>query len=215
MCWAQYPLPPRSVLGLLGPPYADNRRFDERGSGTAQVFDNEKDWQVFALHHVESEKSPAYRCEGVSHDTRHMADLRKAVLVGWKKIAPMKQFISFLLVGGLAASLNWSSRFLFSIWFNFEVAIVLAFVVGLTTGFVLMRGFVFEGREKSVAPQVSMYVLINGLGLLQTLGVSIVLARWILPGLGLSTNSEGIAHLFGVLVPVITSYFGHRKFTFK
>src|ERR1700682_573307 len=125
----------------------------------------------------------------------------------------MKRFIAYLLAGGVAALLNWSSRFLFSLWFNYPVSIVLAFIVGLISGFVLMRWLVFDGARKSAATQVPFYLLVNLLALVQTLCVSLILAKWVIPGVGLSIRPEGPAHLIGVLVPVVTSYFGHKYFT--
>ena len=127
----------------------------------------------------------------------------------------MSRFIAYLLAGGVAALLNWSSRFLFSRWFNYPVSIVLAFIVGLISGFVLMRWLVFDGARKSAATQVPFYLLVNLLALVQTLCVSLILAKWVIPGVGLSIRPEGPAHLIGVLVPVVTSYFGHKYFTFK
>jgi putative flippase GtrA len=127
----------------------------------------------------------------------------------------MSRFIAYLLAGGVAALLNWSSRFLFSLWFNYPVSIVLAFIVGLISGFALMRWLVFDGAGKSAATQVPFYLLVNLLALLQTLCVSLILAKWVIPGVGLSIRPEGPAHLIGVLVPVVTSYFGHKYFTFK
>lgn len=127
----------------------------------------------------------------------------------------MSQFLIFLLAGGLAALLNWGSRFLFSTWMDFELAVVLAFFVGLAAGFVLMRRFVFERRDRAVMPQVSKYVLINAFALLQTLIVSVGLARWVFPAIGFAAGAEGVAHLAGVLVPVVTSYFGHKYLTFR
>lgn len=127
----------------------------------------------------------------------------------------IKQFSFFLISGGLAAVLNWGSRFLFSEFFRFEVAVVLAFLVGLITGFVLMRLFVFNGAGKPIAPQLGKYVLVNFFALLQTLAISVVFARWLLPSLGIFEHAEALAHLFGVLVPVVTSYFGHKCLTFR
>ena len=126
-----------------------------------------------------------------------------------------KQFALFLVSGGLAAALNWGSRFLFSGLFRFEAAVVLAFLVGLLSGFILMRLFVFNGAGKPIAPQVGKYIAINLFALLQTLVISLVLARWVLPSFGIVVHAEALAHLVGVLVPVVTSYFGHKLFTFR
>jgi putative flippase GtrA len=50
---------------------------------------------------------------------------------------------------------------------------------------------------------------------LQTLVISLLLARWLLPSLGIVEHAEALAHLAGVLVLVVTSYFGHKFLTFR
>jgi len=127
----------------------------------------------------------------------------------------MRQFALFLLSGGIAAALNWGSRFLFSLWMPFEWAVVCAFGVGLASGFILMRTIAFEGRDKPALPQAGRYALVNAAALAQTWIVSVLLARWALPAMGVTTHAEAIGHLVGVLVPVFTSYIAHRKYTFR
>lgn len=127
----------------------------------------------------------------------------------------MQQFFLFLFCGGLAAVLNWGSRFIFSIWLPFEMAIVAAFLVGLFSGFLLMRWFVFNGRGQSLAPQVGKYLIVNMLALFQTLLISTLFARLLLPEIGMVKNIEALAHLVGVLTPVLTSYIGHKRWSFR
>ncbi|MGA9032719.1 MAG: GtrA family protein, partial [Sulfuricaulis sp.] len=110
---------------------------------------------------------------------------------------------------------NYGSRFLFSRWVSYEQAIVLAYLVGMFVAFLLMRGHVFEAKGKALAPQVAKFVGVNILALSQTLIISVVLARWVLPTLGIDEHAKALAHLVGVLVPVVTSYFGHKIFTFR
>jgi putative flippase GtrA len=129
--------------------------------------------------------------------------------------AESHRFGLFLVAGGIAAAANYGSRFGFSLWFSYPVAIVLAYLVGMTVAFILMRQYVFDGRGKEVGPQVLRFVVVNVLAVVQTLVVSLVLARWLLPVLGVTQHVEAIAHAVGVAVPVITSYFGHRLATFR
>jgi putative flippase GtrA len=130
-------------------------------------------------------------------------------------MAHARQFILFLASGGIAAALNWGSRFLFSLWLPFEAAVVLAFCVGLFSGFVLMRTIAFAAGDKPALPQLGRYLLVNAAALLQTLVISVVLARWVLPAVGLGAHAEALGHLAGVLFPVLTSYLMHRAFTFR
>lgn len=126
-----------------------------------------------------------------------------------------KQFLYFILTGGMAAGLNFGSRFLFSQVAPFEIAVVMAFFVGVVSGFLLMRFFVFDGVAKPIVPQVVKYIAVNFFALLQTLFISVLLARWALPSIGIVDHAEALGHLVGVLVPVVTSYFGHKLLTFR
>lgn len=126
-----------------------------------------------------------------------------------------RQFLRFLLAGSAAALANYFSRFIFSLWFPFEVAVTLAFFVGLASGFVLMRRFAFRSTDRAVGQQAFKYVLVNLIALGLTVGISSLMARFLLPGIGIVQHVEAIAHAFGVGIPVVTSYFGHRLFTFR
>lgn len=125
------------------------------------------------------------------------------------------QFVRFLFAGGLAAAANYGSRFLFSHWTSYGVAIVLAYMVGMVVAFVLMRQHVFSARDGALAPQVLKFAAVNVLAVLQTLIISLLLAHWLLPLFGVVEHVEAIAHLVGVVVPAVTSYFGHRMLTFR
>ena len=126
-----------------------------------------------------------------------------------------EQFWRFLVAGGAAAAANFGSRFLFSQWVRYEWAILLAFLVGLTIGFSLMRGYVFNASGKPFGPQLAMYLTVNLFALLQTMLVSVALDRWVLRFLVSVSLAQALAHLVGVLVPMVTSYFGHRMATFR
>jgi putative flippase GtrA len=120
-----------------------------------------------------------------------------------------------VLAGGVAAAANYGSRFLFSAWMPYPAAITCAYLVGMAVAFVLMRKYVFSAAGQPMLPQVWKFAIVNLLALLQTLVVSLVLARWLLPALGVQQHVEAIAHLVGVIVPVFTSFIGHRQATFR
>lgn len=125
------------------------------------------------------------------------------------------QFLRFLLAGGIAAAANFLSRILFSFFVAYEVAIILAYLVGMSVAFVLMRGSVFRADSGGLSRQVVRFSVVNLLAIAQTLVISLLVARWILPAMGILNGAEMIGHAFGVAVPIFTSYVGHRLFTFR
>jgi putative flippase GtrA len=50
--------------------------------------------------------------------------------------------------------------------------------------------------------------------LVQVWVVSVGLARLVFPAVGFTWHADDIAHLIGVTIPAVTSYFGHRHFSF-
>lgn len=124
------------------------------------------------------------------------------------------QFPRFLVSGGLAALANFGSRFLFSEFMAFEYAVTAAFFVGLGTGFLLARRFVFRNSANSLGAEIGYYLLVNLLALLQTWLLSVYLASELVPVLGLQLG-QAAAHMAGIILPTLTSYLGHKYFTFR
>lgn len=126
-----------------------------------------------------------------------------------------RQFSRFILVGAVAAAANIGSRILFDQWMAFVPSMILAFIVGLSTAFVLNRSWVFIKSGKHWLNEASWFTAVNILGLIQTIAISVALAKYLLPALGMTEHAELIGHSIGVVVPVITSYLGHKHITFK
>lgn len=125
-----------------------------------------------------------------------------------------RQFLKFLVAGGVAAVVNFGSRIMLSHWMHYIPAIVIAYLIGMVTAFVLNRLFVFDGAVNSLRNQVGWFTLINLVAVIQTLVISLVLADYVFPVMGVVTHAETIAHGIGVMVPVLTSYLGHKHFSF-
>jgi putative flippase GtrA len=125
------------------------------------------------------------------------------------------QFVRYLLAGGLAAVANYASRFLFSAWVPFEIAVAMAYSVGMWSGFLLMRRYAFRTGTKPAAAQAVSYVAVNVVAFAQTIVVSSALLRVAFPAFGIHDHAEAFAHAIGVAVPVVTSYFGHKLLTFR
>jgi putative flippase GtrA len=126
-----------------------------------------------------------------------------------------RQFTRFLLTGGIAAAANFLSRLLFSQFLPYVPAIVLAFFVGLATGFLLMRTFVFSTGIAPPAQQASYFALVNLVGLVITVVVSVAVSKLVsLISKDLAV-AEGIGHFAGVVAPVLLSFHAHKNLTFR
>ncbi|MFG6456934.1 GtrA family protein [Roseateles sp. BYS96W] len=126
-----------------------------------------------------------------------------------------RQFLIFMLTGGVAAGGNFGSRILFSQWMGYSAAIVLAYLVGMTMAFILARLFVFKDGSRSLHQSAMYFVLVNAVAVVQTWAVSVGLAHFLLPAMGVTRFVHEIAHAVGVVVPVFTSYLGHKHLSFR
>lgn len=126
-----------------------------------------------------------------------------------------KQFVLFLVTGGTAAVVNFLSRIVYNQSMSFSASVVLAYLTGMLLAFVLARLFVFRASTQPLHWSALLFVVVNGVAILQTWAISVALAYWVLPSLGVERFVPEIAHAVGVAVPVFTSYLGHRRWTFR
>lgn len=126
-----------------------------------------------------------------------------------------KQFIFFLCAGGFAALMNFGSRFIYNEFVSFGNAVILAYITGMITAFILTKFFVFEKSIHSTKKEFIYFVLVNLVAILQTYVISIGLAKYIFPIIDFKFFPEAVAHAFGVIFPVFTSFIGHKYFSFK
>jgi putative flippase GtrA len=125
------------------------------------------------------------------------------------------QFVRFLFAGGIAACVNFCSRIVLNEWMPYAVAIVLAYFLGMITAFVINRVFVFTEANNQLHHQAAKFVAVNVAAVLQTLAISLLLARIVFPRVGFNWHAETVAHAVGIVVPVVTSYMGHKHWTFR
>lgn len=125
-----------------------------------------------------------------------------------------RQFLRFVLTGGFAALVNLVSRYLLNSAMPFAIAVAVAYLCGMVTAYVLGRLFVFERSGRSVADELWRFTLVNAVAALQVWIISVGLGEYLFRWARLSFHPLEIAHLVGVSVPVLTSYVGHRHFSF-
>jgi len=126
-----------------------------------------------------------------------------------------RQMFLFLVAGGIAAVVNFLSRIVLNWWMPYTAAIIVAYLLGMITAFVCNRLFVFIASSNRLHHQIFWFVVVNIVALLQTLVVSLLLADFAFPRAGFQWHPETVAHVIGVLVPVVTSYIGHKHLSFR
>lgn len=140
------------------------------------------------------------------------APARKPGLIS---LADRKQFLGFVMVGGVAATINIGSRVIFNWWMPYSAAIVVAYVCGMLTAFVLNRLFIFRETVNPLHSQAFWFTIVNLAAVAQTLVVSLLLAEWFFPVISFHWHAETVAHACGVIVPTITSFVGHKHLSFR
>ena len=126
----------------------------------------------------------------------------------------MKTFPKFLFSGGIAALVNWTSRFFFEYLVNFVVAVVFSYIVGMSVAFILNRVFVFNSNA-AVVPEGMRFITVNLCSLTIVVSVSILMARFVFPAISFHWHAAAIAHAIGVISPVTLSYIAHQRYTFR
>ncbi|MEO1324902.1 MAG: GtrA family protein [Pseudomonadota bacterium] len=124
------------------------------------------------------------------------------------------QLFRFLLTGGAAAAVNLTSRYLLNSVMSFEAAVVVAYLIGMTTAYVLARLYVFESSGRRLASEFYRFAIVNVFALMLVWVISVGLARLVFPAVGFTWHAKEVAHLIGVLAPAITSFLGHKHFSF-
>jgi putative flippase GtrA len=132
-----------------------------------------------------------------------------------EKLSASRQFVAFLIVGAAAALVNLLSRIFFSLFMIYEIAVVPAFVAGLTCAFILNRRYVFVDAAGDTRGQYVRFAIVNLLALVQVWLISVGLLRLVFPAIGFEWQAETVAHGIGVVSPILTSYFAHKYYSFR
>lgn len=73
----------------------------------------------------------------------------------------------------------------------------------------------FKRTDNALHHQVFWFIVVNCAAVLQTVAISLLLSRRLFPAIGVAVHAETVAHAIGVVVPVFTSYLGHKRLTFR
>ncbi|MDY6979491.1 MAG: GtrA family protein [Pseudomonadota bacterium] len=125
------------------------------------------------------------------------------------------EFMQFLVVGGFAALVNFVSRIIINEWVGYRLAVVLAYLVGMLTAFILSKIYVFEKSGRHHWHELRDFTLVNLLAVIQVWLISVGLAEYLFPAMGYTFYAPEVAHLIGLAIPAVTSYLGHKYYSFR
>lgn len=126
-----------------------------------------------------------------------------------------RQFSVFLLTGSIAAVVNFGSRIFYNNFVGFSSAIIFAYITGMIVAFVLAKIYVFSNSQQNTCRSATIFALVNLVAVAQTWTISLLLAHYILPYASITVYVPEIAHAIGIVVPVFTSYLGHKYWSFR
>ena len=126
-----------------------------------------------------------------------------------------KQFFAFLISGGTAALINFGSRIIYNYFVDYSTAIILAYITGMVTAFILAKKFVFTQSQQKIQYSIIFFSLVNIIAVMQTWVISMVLAFYFFPRIEFTFYVPEVSHAIGIVVPVFTSYIGHKLWTFR
>lgn len=124
------------------------------------------------------------------------------------------QFLRFLVAAGLSVPVNLGSRIAFSHVMPYEAALVVSHLCGMLTAYVLTRVFVFQPSGRTSRSELGRFALVNLVSLALTWMVAVALVRFAFPVIGFHRAPELVAHVIGLGLSSITSFYGHRRFSF-
>ena len=125
------------------------------------------------------------------------------------------KFVRFVFAGGVSVLFNLCARAIFSLFFSYQIAIVLAYVIGMATAWFLMRILVFQTTKQRADGEIMRFLLVNIIGLAQVSVISSLLVGRVDKMVNNIATSEALAHLLGLISIVFTSYILHSKFTYS
>lgn len=121
----------------------------------------------------------------------------------------------FLVAGGLASLVNWLARFPLSLVMPFQMAVGLAYGIGMILGFALYRSWVFPGSALRLVSQILRFAAVNAAGLLTVVaGSSLLVAVIGRSGLMPLSAAEGVAHATAIVLSAAINFIGHRTTSF-
>lgn len=148
--------------------------------------------------------------------TTHNAPERSRNLTARLKAFSTTQVFRFLIAGTFAAFVNWVARIALSVFLPFEASILLAYVIGMSTGYVLYARYVYVDRQtrSDTWRSVGVFLIVNVLSAGLVLGLSVMFLSG-LSALFPIITAQALAHGFAMVLGAVANYCAHSRITFR
>ena len=127
-----------------------------------------------------------------------------------------RRFYLYIAIGGSAALINITSRYLLSekVCLRYDYSLALAYIAGLLWNFSLNKYVNYKAHGQRYHVQLVKFVLVAAGGLALTVVISKLLA-YLLTGYFEREIGELLAHIIAVGLVMLYSFSMHTIFTFK
>jgi putative flippase GtrA len=131
-------------------------------------------------------------------------------------VVDIHEFARFVLTGVTATVGNIAAVWLARLFVSFELALLAGIVAGLTISFALSKFFAFGSRSwERAGGEAARFLIVYAVSCAMYWGVAVVIARFVLMYAIAPQTAEFGGVLVGAGMMTLTSYFGHRFFTYR
>lgn len=126
------------------------------------------------------------------------------------------QIMAFSLLSGLAALANIGSRIILSRFLSFQIAVSIAYLLGMILNFILNKRFTFpDGPRKTISElRTFSCIALFGLFLTNLLSAGLLMVYSALIATSIQVL-ETMAHVSAVGLVGIYSFLGHKYFSYR
>lgn len=129
----------------------------------------------------------------------------------------MIRIFLYFLASGVAALVNFSSRFFYDLFLNFWLSVIAAYFTGMLVNYLLSKKYVFSSYAGATIPKtLSKFSIIALLGLAVTTVVSILALDFFQARFAIGEPvAKAMAHCLGIGTAFVASFLGHNFLTFR
>jgi putative flippase GtrA len=134
----------------------------------------------------------------------------------YRNVVDVREFTRFVATGVTATIGNLAAVWISRRYFRFEESLLIGLVAGFLISFTLSKLVAFRSRSwHRVHGEMLRFLIVYGSGAMVCWVIGYVAGHRILPPFLHRQQAELVGALFGAATMTLTSYFGHRCFTYR